>query len=229
MQTSACFLFFVAYVLFSICPLLVPVSCGPWPVACLLSVACFFLWTVSCCRFPVACFLFPVACCLLPVISPSTRYYNCLAVLLCAWYLTADSTATGITIYTYLYIHTDNDTYYTDRDTYTDSDTHYTDGDTCIPITIRIYRWRYIVTIITRCVRYVCMQPEDESEGAQLYASALTTLNRAWDLYYVVFRKINKHLPKVTGERAICQGRSMHLETMIDEANTGKGRRGAKL
>lgn len=34
-------------------------------------------------------------------------------------------------------------------------------------------------------------------EGARLHAAGLDHLNQAWDLYYHVFRKINKHLPQV--------------------------------
>lgn len=46
-------------------------------------------------------------------------------------------------------------------------------------------------------VRTLWAQPGDDSEGAVLHDTALSHLNQAWDLYYVVFRKINKHLPQV--------------------------------
>ena len=41
-------------------------------------------------------------------------------------------------------------------------------------------------------------QARGESKGAQMYASALDHLNEAWDLYYVVFRKINRLLPQAS-------------------------------
>lgn len=40
-----------------------------------------------------------------------------------------------------------------------------------------------------------------DTEGARLHAAALDHLNQAWDLYYVVFRKINRLLPQVSHMR----------------------------
>ncbi|CAM9593323.1 unnamed protein product, partial [Ectocarpus sp. 12 AP-2014] len=41
------------------------------------------------------------------------------------------------------------------------------------------------------------MEPGHNPEGARLHGGALNHLNQAWNLYYDVFRKINKHLPQV--------------------------------
>lgn len=38
----------------------------------------------------------------------------------------------------------------------------------------------------------------DNSEASRLHTQAYSVLNEAWDLYYVVFRKINKQLPAVS-------------------------------
>lgn len=41
-------------------------------------------------------------------------------------------------------------------------------------------------------------QAGDGSEASRLHAEAINLLNQAWDLYYIVFRKINKQLPTVS-------------------------------
>lgn len=40
-------------------------------------------------------------------------------------------------------------------------------------------------------------QASDDSEGTRLHLQALGVVNQAWDLYYGVFKKINKDLPQV--------------------------------
>ncbi|CAM9429783.1 unnamed protein product, partial [Ectocarpus sp. 8 AP-2014] len=42
------------------------------------------------------------------------------------------------------------------------------------------------------------MEPGHNPEGARLHGGALNHLNQAWNLYYDVFRKINKHLPQMS-------------------------------
>lgn len=47
------------------------------------------------------------------------------------------------------------------------------------------------------CVPYGFVKSGDGSEASKMIDEAFNLLNRAWDLYYGVFRKINKQLPQV--------------------------------
>lgn len=41
------------------------------------------------------------------------------------------------------------------------------------------------------------LQASKRADDSRLKSQALSFLNQAWELYYVVFRKINKHLGQV--------------------------------